>query len=151
MRAPASAGRTGHLSDHAQSLGSLEGALSHAARLLPAQPALAAEQATEILKVVPDHPVATLILAVAHRSCGDATAALERLQQLCRRQPGWAAAQYELGMTLGSVGEGEAAIAALRRAVALKPDMPDAWRALADHLAALGDADGADAAYARHI
>jgi tetratricopeptide (TPR) repeat protein len=139
------------LSSHAQPLGSLEVALSHATRLLPAQPALAAEQAAEILKVVPEHPVATLLLAVAHRACGDSGAALEGLQQLCRKQPGWAAAQYELGMTLGSVGQGEAAIAALRHAVALKPDMPDAWRALGDHLAAIGDADGADAAYARHI
>jgi tetratricopeptide (TPR) repeat protein len=151
MRTPASAGRTARLSGHAQSLGSLEVALSHAARLLPGKPALAAEQAVEILKVAPDHPVATLLLAVAHRACGDATAALENLQRLCRRQPGWAAAQYELGMTLGSVGEGEAAIAALRRAVALNPDMPDAWRALADHLAAIGETEGADAAYARHI
>jgi len=139
------------LSGHAQSLGSLEVALSHAARLLPARPALAAEQATEILKVAPDHPLATLLLAVAHRACGNTTDALESLRQLCHKQPYWAAAQYELGMTLGSVGQGEAAIAALRRAVALKPDMPDAWRALADRLAAIGDTDGADAAYARHI
>jgi predicted Zn-dependent protease len=139
------------LSGHAQSLGSLEVALSHAARLLPAQPALAAEQAAEILKVVPDHPVAMLLLAVAHRSCGDPAAAVEGLQQLCRNQPGWATAQYELGTTLGTVGQGEAAIAALRRAVALKSDMPDAWRALADHLTAIGDTAGADAAYARHI
>jgi predicted Zn-dependent protease len=139
------------LSGQAQSFGSLEVALSHAARLLPARPALAAEQAAEILKVAPDHPAATLLLAMAHRACGDATGALESLQQLCRKQPGWAAAQYELGMTLGSVGEGEAAIAALRRAVALKPDMPDAWRALADHLTAIGETEGADAAYARHI
>ena len=139
------------MSDHALSLGSLEVALSHAARLLPARPALAAEQAAEILKVVPDHPLATLLLARAHRACGDSGAALEGLQQLCRKQPGWAAAQYELGMTLGSAGQGEAAIAALRRAVALKPDMPDAWRALADRLTAIGDTDGADAAYACHI
>src|ERR1700686_3568215 len=151
MRASASAGRTGRLSGQAQSLGSLQVALSHAARLLPAQPALAAEQAAEILKVVPDHPVAMLLLAVAHRSCGDPASALEGLERLCRNQPGWGTAQYELGTTLGSLGQGEAAIAALRRAVALKSDMPDAWRALADHLAAIGDADGADAAYARHI
>ena len=139
------------MSGHSQSSGSLEVALSHAARLLQAQPALAAEQAAEILRVVPDHPMAMLLLAVAHRSCGDPGAALEGLQQLCRKQPRWAAAQYELGATLGSVGQGEAAIAALRRAVALKPDMADAWRALADHLTASGDPEGADAAYARHI
>ena len=139
------------MSGYSQSLGSLEVALSHAARLLATQPVLAAEQAVEILKVAPDHPVATLLLAVAHRACGDPNRALERLQELCRKQPRWAAAQYELGTTLGSLGQGDAAMAALHRAVALKPDMPDAWLALADHLTAVGDTEGADAAYARHI
>jgi tetratricopeptide (TPR) repeat protein len=133
------------------SVGSVEVALSHAARLLRAKPALAAEQAAEILKAVPDHPMATLLLAAAQRACGNADAALEGLQRLCDKQPRWASAHYELGMTLGSLGQGEAAIAALRRAVALKPDMSDAWLALADHLAAIGDAEAADAAYARHI
>ncbi len=139
------------MSGQPQPLGSLEVALSHAARLLPVQPTLAAEQAAEILKVVPGHPVAMLLLAVARRACGDATAALESLQQLCLKQPRWAAAQYELGVTLGSLGHGEAAIAALRRAVELNAEMPDAWRTLGDHLAAIGDAAGADGAYARHI
>jgi tetratricopeptide (TPR) repeat protein len=139
------------LSGQHQPLGSLEVALSHATRLLPAQPALAAEQATEILKVAPGHPLATLILAVAQRSCGDARAALERLRHLSREHPRWAQAHYELGLTLGSLGQGEEAIAALRRAVALKPDMPDAWLALADHLWGVGEREAADAAYARHI
>lgn len=139
------------MSGQSQPLGSLEVALSHASRLLRVQPTLAAEQAAEILKVVPGHPVAMLLLAVAQRACGDATAALESLQQLCLEQPRSAAAQYELGVTLGSLGQGEAAIAALRRALELKADIPDAWRALGDHLAAIGDAVGADAAYARHI
>ena len=139
------------MSGHSQPLGSIEVALSNASRLLRAQPTLAAEQAAEILKVVPGHPVAMLLLAVAQRACGDATAALESLQQLCLQQPRSAAAQYELGVTLGSLGRGEAAIAALRRALELNADIPDAWRALADHLVTIGDAVGADAAYARHI
>jgi len=139
------------LSAQTEARGSLEIALSHAARLLPAQPALAAEQAAEILKVVPDQPMATLLLAVAQRSCGNVDTALVGLQKLCRSQPRWAAAHYELGKTLGSVGQGEAAIEALRRAVALKPELSECWRTLADHLAAIGDAEGADAAYARHI
>ncbi len=139
------------MSGQSQPLGSLEIALSHAMRLLPAQPALAAEQAAEILKVVPDHPVAMLLWAAARRSCGDSGAALEQLQQLCRKQPRWAAAHYELGTTLAAMGQAEAAILALRRAVDLKPDTADAWRALAEQLAAVGDARGADAAYARHI
>jgi tetratricopeptide (TPR) repeat protein len=131
--------------------GSLEVALQHAARLLPTQPALAAEQASEILKVMPGQPMAMLLLAVAQRACGDLPHALAGLEELCRLQPEWAQAQYELGLTLGSSGQGEAAIASLRRAVALKPDMPDAWRALADHLLGAGDTEGADAAYAQHI
>jgi len=139
------------VSGDSQPTGSLEVALQHAARLLSSQPALAAEQAAEILKVVPGHPGALLLRAVAQRAVGEVAAALAAIEELCRRQPGWAEAQFELGVTLGAAGQGEAAIAALRRAVALKPDLPDAWRALADHLAGAGDTRGADEAYARHI
>ena len=139
------------MSARPQLQGSVELALSHARRLLGVQPALAAEQAAEILKVVPDHPMAMLLLAMAHRSTGNPQAALAALERLCRKQPESAMAQYELAKTLSSVAQGEAAIAALRRAVALKPDLPDAWRDLGDHLMAIGDASGADAAYARHI
>jgi outer membrane receptor protein involved in Fe transport len=52
-------------------VGSLDVALNHTARLLATQPALAAEQASEILKVVPGHPLATLFLGPARRACGD--------------------------------------------------------------------------------
>jgi tetratricopeptide (TPR) repeat protein len=139
------------LSGHPQPFGTLDVALSHAARLLPTKPALAAEQATEILKVVPGHPGAMLLLAGAQRACGDPAAALESLQGLCSRQPRWAAAHYELGATLGELGQGEAAIAALRRAVELEPNTADGWRLLADQLDAAGDAVGADQARARFI
>ena len=139
------------MSGQPQQLGSVEVALRHASQLLREHPTLAAEQAVEILKVVPEHPMALLLLAVARRACGDPAAALGVLRPLCDKQPRWAVAQYELGITLGTLGQGEAAIAALRRAVESSPEIPDAWRALADHLAAIGDADGADAAYARHI
>ncbi|HET7127386.1 MAG TPA: hypothetical protein VFI26_09890, partial [Lysobacter sp.] len=44
---------------------SLELALAHAARLLDSNPALAAEQAGEILRVVGDHPRALHVLAMA--------------------------------------------------------------------------------------
>jgi len=118
---------------------------------MTSEPRLAVEQATEILKVAPGHPLATLLLGVAQRRAGDAAASLAVLEPLAQSQPKWAAAHYELGLTCGAQRNGEAAVAALRRAVALKPEMPDAWRALGDHLTAIGDASGAEDAYAQHI
>jgi tetratricopeptide (TPR) repeat protein len=132
-------------------VGTLQVALDHAARLLEAQPALAAEQAEEILKAVPRHPAATLFLGIARRRLGESAAALAILEPLAREQPGWAPVHYELGVTLGLAGRGEDAIAALDRAVRLKPDIGDAWRLLGDHFTALGDSARADAAYANHI
>lgn len=132
-------------------VGSLETALAHTQRLMTSEPRLAAEQATEILKVAPGHPLATLLLGVAQRRSGDAAASQAVLEPLAISQPNWAAAHYELGLTRGARRDGEGAVAALRRAVSLKPEMPDAWRALGDHLTAMGDASGADDAYAQHI
>jgi len=132
-------------------VGSLEVALNHTARLLATKPALAAEQATEILKVVPGHPGARLLLGAAQRACGDSAAAVRTLGPLVAAHPNWAVAQYEHGLALGNERQGGAAVAALRQAVALKPDFADAWLALAGHLTAIGDVAGADMAYARHI
>jgi tetratricopeptide (TPR) repeat protein len=131
--------------------GTLETALSHTRRLLDNNPVMAAEQAGEILKVVPNHPPATLLLAMARRMTGDTPEAIEILRRLTDSQPNWAAAQYELGMALADAGQTDGALVALRRAVALNPAMPDAWRAIGDHLTVSGDARGADAAYAQHI
>jgi tetratricopeptide (TPR) repeat protein len=116
---------------------------------MQSDPRLAAEQASEILKVVPGHPVASLLLGSARRVTGETDAALQILEQLTRTQPNWAAAHYELGLTL--ISTGRPAIAALRRAVTLKPDLPDAWRTLGDRLTIEGDLKGADDAYAQHI
>ncbi len=132
-------------------VGTLEVALAHAATLLTSNPTLAAEQADEVLKVAPGHPVATVILGASHRARGDAPAALAILEPLARAHPGWVTPHYELGLALGLAGRSGDAVAALRRAVALKPEMGDAWRALGDHLNALGDVQGADSAYAQHI
>jgi len=139
------------MSATSEPVGTLETALAHTQRLLTSEPRLAAEQATEILKVAPGHPLATLLLGVAHRRACDAAASQAVLEPLAQSQPNWAAAHYELGLTFGARRNGESAVAALRRAVSLKPDMPDAWRALGDHLTAIGDASGADDAYAQHI
>jgi tetratricopeptide (TPR) repeat protein len=135
----------------AEPVGSIEVALAHAGRLLERDPALAAEQAGEILKALPKHPLATLILGIARRSTGDAAAALEVLEPVVREQPQWAAAHYELGLTLGALGRGDETVAALRRAVQLAPEMPAAWRALADQLEAIGEDGAAATARARFL
>jgi len=132
-------------------LGTLATALAHAERLLATAPQLAAEQATEILKVVPGHPAATVLLASARRRMGDAAGALELLDAIVAAHPDWAVAHYETGLARGALRQGEAAVAALRRAVELRPNLGDAWRALADHLHATGDTEAADAAYAQHL
>jgi tetratricopeptide (TPR) repeat protein len=135
----------------AEPTGTLDTALAHTRRLLRSNPRLAAEQAGEILKVAPNHPLAMLLLGTARRLSGDAAGALLVLEPLAATQPNWAAAHYERGLALGDTEQPEAALAALRRAVALKPNLPDAWRAIADHLILAGNTQGADAAYAQHI
>lgn len=47
--------------------GTLATALENATRLLRSDPTLAAEQAGEIVKMVPGHPMARLILGMARR------------------------------------------------------------------------------------
>lgn len=133
----------------AEPVGSVDTALAHAVRLLERDPALAAEQATEILKAAPGHPGATLVLAVARRSAGDANQALMLLSPLLKGQSRWANLHYELGLTHSALGHGEEAVAALKQAAQLGPDTPHIWRALADHLEASGDEAGAEAARAR--
>ncbi len=135
----------------AEPTATVEVALAHASRLLATEPALAGEQAAEILKVVDGHPQALLLLGASHAARGDVEQAAAILEKLARAQPNWAQANLELGLALGRAGRGNEAIAALRRAVALKPELPQAWLALGDHLSATGDPAGADAAYASHI
>ncbi len=143
--------RANYLSTAVEPVGTLETALAHATRLLDAQPALAAQQASEILRAVPGHPHACLLLGAAQRLNGDSTAALATLSELARGQPNSAATHLELGIVLGQVGRIAEAITALRRAVQLKPDRPDAWRQLADHLDVAGEAAAADEARARFL
>jgi predicted Zn-dependent protease len=139
------------MSSAPEPVGTLAVALAHAARLLEKSPELAAEQAAEILKSAPNHPLATLLLGVARRVGGDAKAALQVLEPLAALHPQWALAQYELALAYGEGEHSAEAMSALRRALALKPEMGDAWRALGDQLTIAGDTVGADAAYAQGI
>jgi tetratricopeptide (TPR) repeat protein len=139
------------MSGASEPVGSIDVAVAHATRLLATRPALAAEQAAEILKVSPGHPAATLLLGVARRGEANPQAAHDVLQGLVEAHPRWGLAHYELARTLGALGRGDEALAALRRAVDVKPDLADAWRTLGDHLTAIGDLAGADDAYMRQI
>jgi predicted Zn-dependent protease len=130
---------------------SVDNALAHASRLLDADPALAAEQAGEILRIVPGHPVAQMLLGAAHSARGRTADALAILEPLAVAQPRSPRTQLELGIALGRAGRGDEALAALRRAVALQPDLPKAWLALADHLAATGDEAAGAIAYTHHV
>ena len=129
----------------------VEVALAHAARMLEARPDLAGAQAIEILKALPGHPAAVLLLGQAERRQGRCTEALLRLDELERAQPRAAAVPYELALTYADLGRSADAIDALRRSLALKAEQPDAWRLLADFLDASDDLAGADEARARFI
>jgi predicted Zn-dependent protease len=130
---------------------SLDTAFAHARRLLVNHPRLAADQAREILKAVPNHPRAVLLLGMAERATGNLAAAIELLSSLTHAEPQSAAAHYELGVALEIADQSDAAFESLSRAAELRSDMPEVWRAIGDHLLAKGDTDGADAAYANHL
>ncbi|KFN44853.1 tetratricopeptide repeat-containing sulfotransferase family protein [Arenimonas oryziterrae] len=131
--------------------GSLDVALAHASRLLESDPALAGEQATEIIRAVGNHPMALLLLGASHTARGQTRQALDVLGPLANAQPRWAPAHIELGHALARAGQGDEALAAMRHAVAVQPDLPQAWLALGNHLAALGDTEGAQTAFANHV
>jgi tetratricopeptide (TPR) repeat protein len=132
-------------------VGTLDVALGHAAGLLKKDAVLAGEQASEILKVVPGHPHARLILGAARRISGQTHLALELLEPLAREQMRSAPVHLELAIAQGEAGFLNEAIASLRLAVRLKPDSADAWRVLADYLDLAGDPGGADQARARYM
>ncbi|HWF98608.1 MAG TPA: sulfotransferase [Steroidobacteraceae bacterium] len=67
------------MSTPAEPVGTLEVALAHASRLLTVRPAAAAEQAREILKVLPRQPQAFLILGLARASAGDVDGSIDAL------------------------------------------------------------------------
>ncbi len=126
----------------------LSNALTHA-NTLP--PPLAERQATEILRAVPGHPEALLILATALRQQGKLADAADILGKLAISQPRAASVHLEWARTQADMGNIAPAIGSLRHAVALKPTLIGAWRYLGDLLTASGDPRAASTAYAQHI
>ncbi len=105
------------MSAPAEPVGTLEVALAHTARLLESQPALAAEQAAEILKVVPDHPVALLLRGLALGATGQGDAALAALRRVVTLKPDMPAAWRALGDHLTAIGDTQAADEAYSQSV----------------------------------
>ncbi len=71
----------------AESLGTLELALANATRLLDVDTAAAAEQAEEILRVVPEQPDALMIAGLAHGRQGRGEAAIAALRRAVALRP----------------------------------------------------------------
>lgn len=131
--------------------GTLQIALEHTVFLLGEDPALAAEQAQEIIRVFPAEARANLLLAKARRILGDAEGALSAADAALKIRDKFPDAQVERGLALAARGEAQKAIRSFEQALSLEPEMPNAWRALGDQLALAGDSEAADRAYARHI
>jgi tetratricopeptide (TPR) repeat protein len=129
----------------------LQVALSHASRLLESSPSLAAEQAQEILNVFPDQANALMFHALALGRLGKLQAAVDGLAKLCRLQPKWAAAHYELGLALWRTGQGDQAVVCLNKTLALMPGLAKAWLSLADLYSAMADSAAADRAYGKYL
>jgi predicted Zn-dependent protease len=131
--------------------GNLSTALGRAAQFLASDPKKAIEQASEILRVVPEQPQATLILASALRRLGDLAGALRELDALVKRHPQAAQAWLELGLVLGAQGATRKSIAALSEATKLDPGRSEAWHVLAEQCLLVGDEAAANAATAQQI
>ncbi len=129
--------------------GTLEVAIAHAARLLEREPALAVEQAREILKVVPNHVPAMFLLATALQRAGRGDEAITALRKTVELSPDHPEAWRVLADHLMAVGDSEGADSAYARhihastrnpvlqqaAIAmLRKDLPRAEALLKSHL-----------------
>ena len=133
----------------AEPLGTLEFALQNAARLLEREPAAAAEQAAEILKVIPDQPNALALSGLALGKLGQGDAAIEALRRAVQFKPDLPDAWRALGDHYSALEMHEAADAAFAQhirystrdpklmsaALALAENrIPDAEHELREHL-----------------
>ncbi len=128
--------------DQPQQTGTLSTALANATKLLGVRPALAEEQAGEILKVVPGEPRALLLLGRARWAQGNDAGARQVLEPLVRKHPGLADAHYALGEILSARGEDAAADRAYARALKAStrnPKLVEAAAALCDNRLAVAE------------
>jgi predicted Zn-dependent protease len=123
--------------------------LMRIAALLEREPQAAARAAAALLRSHPGERNALLLLATAHRTCGDPQSAVAELAALAAGEPHSAPLLLELGRALRDAGREADALATLERCVQLAPDLAEGWRELSLLHAARGEAQACDAAYAR--
>jgi tetratricopeptide (TPR) repeat protein len=99
----------------AEPVGTIDVALKHTARLLERNPTLAVEQAEEILKVAPDHAVATLMYGLALGATGRGEDAVGALRRAVHMNPDLPGAWRALGDHLAAMGDVQGADAAYAR------------------------------------
>jgi tetratricopeptide (TPR) repeat protein len=128
---------------NSESLGTVSVALEHTKRLLQSDPGAAVEQATEILKVVPNHPGATMLLGIAlgaNRRGEEAVAALRRAVQMKPDMPdAWRALGDHL-TALGDTSGADDAYAQHIRYSTRDPRLMEAALALCENRIALAEA-----------
>src|SRR5580693_2365536 len=93
------------------------------ASMLESNPAGAAAGAAQIVRTHPGHAAALLLLATAHRACGDAQTAVAEFAALAAAQPDSPVVCLELGRALLAAGRDSEALAAFQRTVELAPDL----------------------------
>ena len=127
--------RDNGLSGQADATGTLAAALAHAGRLLQASPAKAAEQAREILRVMPNQPDATYLLGAALAEMGDTEAAVDAFRRVTRAVPRRPQAWRALGDALSLMDDTAGAEAAYARHIQASvndPQLLEAASALCD-------------------
>lgn len=107
----------------------LQTALDHARSLLRHDPHLAAEQASEILEVIPGQADAILLLAQARNRTGDPAGALTTAEQIVRTVPSHAGAWRLIAGLQRAAGDERAAQAATARELAAATSDPRLMRA----------------------
>lgn len=128
----------------------LDMALDQAMHLLETEPALAEEQAREILRVYEGEARAFFVLARAFRLQGDPDAARRSAEKALAIDENLVEAHIERARALIALDDRLGAIAAFETALAQDPGHARAWSALGDQLAIVGQCGAADRAYARH-
>jgi tetratricopeptide (TPR) repeat protein len=128
---------------------SVDTAIAHAMDLLAQDPALAIEQARQVLDAVPGQPAARLVLGMAYNARKDFPQAIAELESLATEQSAAPAVQMELGIALAASQRTPEALAAFEKAAVLQPALPRVWLQIADLRHATGDARSADA-YLKH-